>query len=155
MVRPEPTLPGLAVVALAVAFAWGWAWATSSFERVAVVGDSMSPGLLAGDRLVVHRLPLRWRGRVLKPGDIVVATDPRQPSRVLVKRVAKAEGQEIWLAGDNPGRSTDSRDFGPVPLSGVVGKVVYRYAPPARAGRVGRGARGAPGGPGGRARSGT
>jgi type IV secretory pathway protease TraF len=43
----------------------------------------------------------------------------------------------VMLAGDNPDGSTDSRMFGAVARSAIVGRVVYRYAPAARAGRVG------------------
>ena len=109
---------------------------SSRFERVAVVGDSMAPWLLPGDRLLV------WKPRrlgSLRPGDVVIAPDPRVPARSLVKRVAAVDGSSAWLAGDNPGRSTDSRDFGPVPLSSVVGRAVYRYAPATRAGRLDHG----------------
>ena len=106
---------------------------SSRFERVAVVGDSMAPRLLPGDRLLV------WKPRrpgSLRQGDVVVAPDPREPGRALVKRVAAIDASSAWLAGDNPGRSTDSRDFGPVPLSSVAGRAVYRYAPATRAGRL-------------------
>ena len=106
---------------------------SSRFERVAVVGDSMAPQLLPGDRLLV------WKPRrpgSLRQGDVVVAPDPREPGRALVKRVAAIDASSAWLAGDNPGRSTDSRDFGPVPLSSVAGRAVYRYAPATRAGRL-------------------
>ncbi|MCL6091767.1 MAG: nickel-type superoxide dismutase maturation protease [Actinobacteria bacterium] len=109
-------------------------WALlSRFERVAVVGDSMDPALLAGDRLLVRKLR---RPGSLHPGDIVVAPDPREPERALVKRVVTLDGSSAYLAGDNPSHSTDSRQFGPIPLASVVGRAFYRYAPPLRAGRL-------------------
>lgn len=107
------------------------------FERVVVVGDSMAPELLAGDRLLVCRFCGR-RARPLRPGDIAAVADPRQPGRLLVKRAVTIAGGRVWLAGDNSARSTDSRDFGPVPLDSVRGRAVYRYAPAGRAGRLGR-----------------
>jgi nickel-type superoxide dismutase maturation protease len=140
--RPSAAVPAFALLGMAIAFSR----VAACFERVTVVGDSMSPELVPGDRLLVRRLrphicPARTRTRrrsvAVKPGDIVVAKDPRDPSRVLVKRVARLQGREVWLAGDNPGKSTDSRDFGPVLLSDVAGRAVYRYSPPARAGRLG------------------
>ena len=109
---------------------------SSRFQRIAVVGNSMAPQLLPGDRLLV------WKPRrsgSLRPGDVVVAPDPREPERALVKRLAAIDGSLAWLAGDNPDRSTDSRDFGPIPLSSVVGRAVYRYAPATRAGRLDHG----------------
>lgn len=116
-------------------------WILTRFERFSVVGDSMAPGLLPGDRLLVRKLR---RGCGLRLGDVVVAARPGEQDLTLVKRIVglgerfegPLTGPAVWLTGDNPGRSTDSRDFGPVPLSAVAGKVVYRYAPPARAGRL-------------------
>ena len=89
---------------------------------VRVAGGSMRPALEAGDRLLVVRR------RRYRPGDIVAVRDPRQPTRVVVKRVA--------VDGGDPDASTDSRTFGPVPRAAVLGRAVYRYAPADRAGRV-------------------
>jgi nickel-type superoxide dismutase maturation protease len=69
-------------------------------------------------------------------GDIVATPDPRQPARLVLKRVADVGQQGLFLLGDNPEHSTDSRQFGPVPISSVQGKAIYRYFPPARAGTL-------------------
>ena len=91
----------------------------------------MFPTLRAGDRLVV--IPRRR----VQIGDIVAALDPRD-SRMIVKRVAGiAPDGRVVLVGDNADASTDSRVFGAVAPSAVVGRAVYRYAPSDRAGRVG------------------
>lgn len=92
----------------------------------------MRPALEAGDRLVV------LRRRRYRPGDVVAARDPRVPARVIVKRVAGVDGDCVVLLGDAPQASTDSRMFGPVPAAGLLGRAIYRYAPPARAGRLTR-----------------
>ena len=105
-------------------------------RRLVVEGDSMRPTLLAGDRVVA----VGW-GRV-RVGDLVAVRDPRQPERVLVKRVVAVRASELDVRGDDPDHSTDSRHFGPVPRKLVLGRVVYRYAPPERAGRLRRGAGG-------------
>jgi nickel-type superoxide dismutase maturation protease len=97
-------------------------------RRVVVEGPSMEPTLEERDRLVV------LRRRRPAAGDIVVVADPRHRGRVLVKRVMAVAGDEIVVEGDNRARSTDSRDFGPVRRRDVVGRAVYRYFPPARAG---------------------
>jgi nickel-type superoxide dismutase maturation protease len=106
-----------------------------SIRRVEVAGESMAPTFLAGDRLVVLARP--FGPQPLPPVDSVVAVaDPRDPSRMLVKRVVavdRATGS-FDVGGDNPGASTDSRAFGPVHLSSLSGRVVYRYAPAGRTG---------------------
>ena len=123
--RLAPVAVGLAgAVSLATAAAWVWA------GRFEVEGDSMTPALLGGDRLL---LVPPW---FVRPGQVVVAADPRCPSRMLCKRVGGLREESVWLIGDNPGSSTDSRNFGPVPLASVRGVAVWRYAPRGREGRV-------------------
>lgn len=107
----------------------------------------MAPALLPGDRLLVTcpspvarrrgRGRGRGRGIALRVGQVAVVRDPRSPDRVLVKRVRSVDGASgaIEVRGDDPGASTDSRTFGPVPAALVIGHACYRYAPPARVGR--------------------
>lgn len=92
----------------------------------------MAPELQPGDRLVI------WKTTSVRPGDIVSATDPRQPERSVLKRAGAISPGGVLLLGDNPEHSTDSRHFGRIPITSVRGKVVYRYAPPSRAGRLPR-----------------
>jgi nickel-type superoxide dismutase maturation protease len=102
--------------------------APSLLRLVVVEGTSMAPGLLPGDRLLV--LALRAR-----PGDVVALRDPRD-GRVIVKRVAAVEGDAVTVLGDDADRSTDSRTFGPVARSALLGRAVYRYAPADRVGGI-------------------
>ncbi|MBV9285574.1 MAG: nickel-type superoxide dismutase maturation protease [Acidimicrobiia bacterium] len=102
-------------------------------RRVAVNGDSMRPALEPGDRLLVVRFP-RLRP---SPGDVVAVVDPREPNRVLVKRVTDVDADgRVTVVGDNPAASTDSRTFGAVDAGLVVGRAFYRYWPQARRGRL-------------------
>ena len=110
---------GVAVVAAAV---------SRLFGRMQVQGDSMSPTLLPGDRLLILR---KARARV---GGLVVVADPRRPARLMVKRVASVGAEGVSVLGDNPSASTDSRSLGP--LSGIRGRPVYRYHPEGRTGRI-------------------
>ncbi len=110
--------------------------AARSVRRVEVVGGSMAPALLAGDRLVVVSRPF-GRPAWPEPGWVVAVRDPRDPSRVLVKRVRtvdRASGT-LEVLGDAAERSSDSRLFGPVARTALVGRAVYRYAPRGRSGR--------------------
>lgn len=103
--------------------------ASTHVRLVAVEGDSMRPAIRPGDRLLVVR---RRRYRV---GEVVALRDPRD-GRTILKRVESVDDINLMVAGDNGAASTDSRIFGSVSVSSVLGRAVYRYAPPGRAGRL-------------------
>lgn len=90
----------------------------------------MSPTLSAGDQVFWD--PKAYIANVLpQVGEIVVARDPREPDRSLVKRVVAIAsdgngGFSAVLRGDNPNESTDSRQFGAVDVSQILGKVTSR-----------------------------
>ena len=94
----------------------------------------MTPAVIPGDRLLV--VPTRR----IRPGDVVALLDPRQDDRLMVKRVSVVDpvAETVTVVGDNAPASTDSRIFGPVGRSTVLGRAVYRYAPVQRAGRMRR-----------------
>lgn len=100
-------------------------------DVVEVRGRSMAPALQSGDRLLVVRAL-----RSPRVGDVVLARDPRDAGRELVKRVADVTPSGVVLHGDNPSLSTDTRTFGPLPRHGVQWRAVARYWPPGRAGRL-------------------
>jgi signal peptidase I len=91
-------------------------------DVVEVRGRSMAPLLLPGDRLLV----IRARPRV---AEVVLATDPREPTRELVKRVASVTRQRVVLRGDNPVASTNAT----VAADSIHWRAVLRYWPPGRA----------------------
>ena len=105
--------------------------------RLRVTGESMVPALLPGDHVLVVRGVGRWRPRV-RAGDLVAVLDPRQPGRVMVKRVTGFEGGQVVVRGDNEAASTDSRHFGPISPGTIQGRVFYRYHPEERRGRMRR-----------------
>jgi nickel-type superoxide dismutase maturation protease len=103
--------------------------------RVVVEGGSMEPTLYAGERLLIRGKLLGGASRIVR-GDIAVVPDPREPSRLLVKRVGSVVADRLYLVGDNPEASTDSRVFGAVERDAILGRVISRYWPPERAGRL-------------------
>lgn len=104
-------------------------------DAVVVAGTSMAPTLEPGDRLLVEAWT--FRRRLPRPGDTVLAADPRLPDRELVKRVAAVGREGVTLVGD-ASASTDSRTFGAIPVEKVKWRAVARYWPPRRAGRIPR-----------------
>ncbi len=96
------------------------------FARYRVAGRSMAPAFSPDERVLVSRAAY-WFSRP-RPGDPVVVRDPRQPDRLLLKRIDQPAGTGSWLvSGDNPAASTDSRQFGPVSRDLILGKVWFRY----------------------------
>jgi nickel-type superoxide dismutase maturation protease len=128
--RPLVALVGAAAGIVAGAAASRW------LDVVEVRGGSMAPSLLPGDRLLVESRS--YRGRAPRPGEIVLAADPRRAERELIKRVVAIDEADAAadLRGDAPGASTDSREFGSVPISAIRWRAAFRYWPPERVGRL-------------------
>lgn len=125
MIRGGGSLGRAAAVAIAAGLAAGWV--TRHLTRYEVAGESMHPTLRAGEYVVASRRGPRGD---IRRGEIVLAQDPRDPSRVIVKRVAAVGPAGVWLAGDNPAASTDSREFGAIAPEAVIGRVLAVYWPP-------------------------
>ena len=95
----------------------------------------MLPALRPGDWVLVDEHA--YRTRLPRRGHIVVAADPREPARHLVKRVTAVDLHgNIRIEGDNADESTDSRSFGAVPRENLRGRVRWRYWPAKRIGAV-------------------
>jgi len=157
---------------------------TFLFQVLEVPSDSMEPGLLAGDRLLIDKTIFARHdslagilpARSVRPGELVLFRFPEDPSRSFVKRCLGMPGDEIeiinkvlyidgeiqdesgyvvhrdprtyvdsqfldqefrlrdhlarqrvpaehmFCLGDNRDVSNDSRYWGPVPLSSVLGR---------------------------------
>ncbi len=81
-----------------------------------VMGDSMLPTLKPG------KLVLGLRPRRLQTGDIVII---RHNQLEKIKRIQDIAPGKLFLVGDNPGSSTDSRDFGWVDTEAVIAKISW------------------------------
>jgi nickel-type superoxide dismutase maturation protease len=94
------------------------------FTVAVVAGTSMQPQLYDGDCVVIRR------GSRARIGDVVLARRPDRISLLVVKRVREVLSDgDVWLAGDNPAASDDSRLFGPVSRDAIEGRVLWRYRP--------------------------
>lgn len=76
----------------------------------------MAPSLQPG-QLVVGRTT-----RELSPGDVVIVSHDGLEK---IKRIERQQGDLLYLLGDNPAASTDSRNFGWVQAASIVAKVVW------------------------------
>ncbi|WCJ38314.1 Peptidase S24/S26A/S26B/S26C family protein [Euphorbia peplus] len=107
-------------------------------EMAPTIGDQ-------GGTLLVRKLPAGSPTHV-NVGDVVVLKHPEDSDKYLVRRLAATEGHEIvstdekdepfvlendqcWVVADNEKlkakEANDSRNFGPVPMSDIVGRVIY------------------------------
>ncbi|KAI3932491.1 hypothetical protein MKW92_029166 [Papaver armeniacum] len=109
-------------------------------------GKEMAPTIAEqGGTLLVRHLAVSDPTRVFV-GDVVVLKDPEKTDSHLVRRLAAVEGYEMvstvekeepfilekdecWVLSDNEAlkgkEAKDSRTFGPIPMTDIVGRVIY------------------------------
>lgn len=94
---------------------------------VEVIGDSMYPTYEDGEVLFVYPV---FSIEKLKEGDVIIFKSPEDKKRVLIKRVDKlyVHSKLIKVLGDNSRVSHDSREFGCIPFSSVLGKLKQQRA---------------------------
>ena len=68
-----------------------------------------------------------------RKGQIVVARHPEQEGTIVIKRVAGVQGDRVSILSDNPDVGSDSRHFGPISQSEVVGVATLILDHPRRA----------------------
>lgn len=85
---------------------------------VTIVGDSMSPTLLDGDKVYFELKPLKK----IRINDIVLVKHPYIKQRNLVKRIKNIYSDgSVFIQGDNSFSSTDSKSFGTVNKNNILG----------------------------------
>ena len=83
----------------------------------------MQPTLQPGDRVLVRRL---GSNPTLDVGSVLVTWHPQRSNLRLIKRLNRLDSTGLWMLGDNPAESTDSRQLGAVPANLLIGEVVGR-----------------------------
>ena len=99
-----------------------------AFRTIAVSGNSMSPTYNDGDWLLLKSIvrvdAKRAPGFI---GKVVLVERESYPGILLIKRVKRVDGNQIWVEGDNSDASTDSRQWGAITPEEIVGMVLARY----------------------------
>jgi hypothetical protein len=62
-----------------------------------------------------------WYSRLRKHDVVIIFHEGREK----VKRIHKITGDKLFVVGDNSESSTDSRDFGWLPVEAVTAKVIW------------------------------
>ena len=102
-------------------------WILRRRKRFRVTGQSMQPLLEPGEEILIN--PYAYRRSLPEINDVVVVIHPHKPNLEIVKRVvAIKQDNTYFLEGDNLLYSTDSRTFGTVALSLILGKATSRFA---------------------------
>jgi hypothetical protein len=74
----------------------------------------------------------RWFKK-LEAGDTVIFL---HENREKIKRISEIKNDELFVLGDHPESSTDSRHFGSIKRDTVLAKVIWPHAPKSRAENV-------------------
>ncbi len=136
---------------------WGSAWELARFIIIALViiiplrvwvaqpfivhGQSMDPTFRTGDYLIVDEISYKFTAP--KRGDVIVFRYPNDTSKFFIKRIfglpnqtIEVEGKttslgenEYFVLGDNRGASSDSRVWGTVDETLIIGKAFLRLWP--------------------------
>jgi mitochondrial inner membrane protease subunit 1 len=89
-----------------------------------------------GDVVVVSRIVPNG----YKRGDVVISVCKTDPNKTVCKRISALPGDyitrgylrgvvpsgHVYLLGDNPRNSNDSRNYGPVPIGLLRGRVIWK-----------------------------
>ena len=94
-------------------------WQRLRSRRYVVEGDSMFPLLEDGDIVYTKK------NSFVAEHDIVVLPHPFR-SKYIVKQVTEVHGEMLELAGLNADESEDSRTFGYIPQSHILGTVIAK-----------------------------
>jgi len=136
---------------------WGSVWEFARFTAIAVIiivplrmwvaqpfivhGQSMDPTFKNGDYLIVDEISYKFTEP--KKGDVIIFRYPNDPSKFFIKRIIglpnqmldvegktiSLENEEYFVLGDNRPASSDSRVWGPVDKSLIIGKAILRLWP--------------------------
>lgn len=101
-----------------------------------------------GELVIEDRLTFRLFPDRLSRGDLITLKSPVEPGRIICKRVIGLSGDvvcvdptgekapssehvkipkgHVWISGDNAAWSRDSRDYGPVSISLIQGRIIAR-----------------------------
>ncbi|MCL5429915.1 MAG: nickel-type superoxide dismutase maturation protease [Candidatus Marsarchaeota archaeon] len=85
-----------------------------------VADISMEPAIRDGDYVFVNRM-----SKIFRDGEVVVLKHPKSGMR-LIKRIRGIKDNRFFVVGDNTDNSEDSRSFGAVDVSNVIGKVLLK-----------------------------
>lgn len=91
---------------------------------------------LPGDRINVSNEEVFVNGQSLQEKYISAKTTLWEGGFLKENESYTVGQDELIVMGDNRPRSSDSREFGPIPISSIIGQVFYRYYPITKMGSI-------------------
>lgn len=91
---------------------------------------------LPGDRIMIQNNEVYLNGQILQENYIAAKTTLFQGGFMQEGVEVVVPENHLFVMGDNRPRSSDSREFGFIPITDVIGKVFFRYYPPQAAGWI-------------------
>lgn len=89
-------------------------------SKIKVIGWSMEPTIKNNQIILASSIPFFFRKP--KVGEVVVL----KKNKFIIKRIKKIDKDRFFVEGDNEKESTDSRNFGWISKSKIVGKVILK-----------------------------
>lgn len=91
---------------------------------------------LPGDKIDITNSDVRVNAKLLDENYIAARTPLWENGFIKDGEVFVVPKDMLFVMGDNRPRSSDSREFGPIPISSVIGQVFYRYFPSDKMGNI-------------------
>lgn len=91
---------------------------------------------LPGDKLLFREGQVYLNDALLNEKYLAADTPVWDGGYVKEDQALVVPPDSIFIMGDNRPKSSDSREFGPIPLSSIVGQVFFRYYPPLKIGTI-------------------
>lgn len=91
---------------------------------------------LPGDQILIQNGIVNVNGKPIHESYIASSTNLWDGGFISEGVSITIPGNELFVMGDNRQRSSDSREFGSIPVESVIGQVFYRYFPSLKMGEI-------------------
>ncbi len=91
---------------------------------------------LPGDKIEINGKELYINGELLPENYVSAKTNLWEGGYLKENIPVTVPPEMLFVMGDNRPRSSDSREFGPIPFESIIGDVFFRYYPATKVGAI-------------------